>query len=167
MEPHGLLEDAAGRPRWLQFTGQSVTEQRAVQKGRRTERKERARAGLGYLQMSPQVFWVPRNTSALARVFQRIRNNRIHVERNTVDPWKTQVWTACLLTCFSHFWLFTTIWTIACRAPLSMGFSRQEYCSGLPCLPPEVELPGSIYTQIFDCAGSLHQRSTIHIKMCI
>ena len=108
-----------------------------------------------------------RNTSALARVFQRIRNNRIHVERNTIDPWKTQVWTACLLTCFSHFWLFTTIWTIACRAPLSMGFSRQEYCSGLPCLPPEVELPGSIYTQIFDCAGSLHQRSTIHIKMCI
>jgi len=56
VEPHGLLEDAAGRPRWLQFTGQSVTEQRAVQKGRRTERKERARAGLGYLQMSPQVF---------------------------------------------------------------------------------------------------------------
>jgi len=25
---------------------------------------------------------------------------------------------------------------IACQAPLSMGFSRQEYWSGLPCPPP-------------------------------
>ena len=28
-----------------------------------------------------------------------------------------------------------TPWTVACQAPLSMGFSRQEYCSGLPFLP--------------------------------
>ena len=27
-------------------------------------------------------------------------------------------------------------WTVALQAPLSMGFSRQEYWSGLPCLPP-------------------------------
>ena len=32
--------------------------------------------------------------------------------------------------------LFVTLWTIAHQAPLSMGFSRQEYWSGLPCLPP-------------------------------
>ena len=29
-----------------------------------------------------------------------------------------------------------TLWTIACQAPLSMKFSRQEYWSGLPCPPP-------------------------------
>ena len=29
-----------------------------------------------------------------------------------------------------------TPWTIACQAPLSIGFSRQEYWSGLPCPPP-------------------------------
>ena len=28
------------------------------------------------------------------------------------------------------------LWTIAHQAPLSMGFSRQEYWSGLPCPPP-------------------------------
>ena len=28
-----------------------------------------------------------------------------------------------------------TLWTVACQAPLSMGFSRQEYWSGLPHLP--------------------------------
>ena len=31
---------------------------------------------------------------------------------------------------------FATLWTIALQAPLSMGFSRQEYWGGLPCPPP-------------------------------
>ena len=33
-----------------------------------------------------------------------------------------------------------TLWTVARQAPLSMGFSRQEYWSELPCPPPE-DLP--------------------------
>ena len=32
--------------------------------------------------------------------------------------------------------LFETPWTVGHMAPLSMGFSRQEYWSGLPCPPP-------------------------------
>ena len=32
--------------------------------------------------------------------------------------------------------LFVTPWTVARQAPLSTGFSRQEYWSGLPCSPP-------------------------------
>ena len=32
--------------------------------------------------------------------------------------------------------LLATPWTVAHQAPLSMGFSRQEYWSGLPCPPP-------------------------------
>ena len=32
--------------------------------------------------------------------------------------------------------LFATLWTVAHQASLSMGFSRQEYWSGLPCSPP-------------------------------
>ena len=43
---------------------------------------------------------------------------------------------ACILSCFSHVQLFLTHWTVACQAPLSMGFSRQEYWCGLPCPPP-------------------------------
>ena len=41
-----------------------------------------------------------------------------------------------MLSYFSHVWLFTTLWTIAHKALQSMGFSRQEYWSGLPCPPP-------------------------------
>ena len=32
----------------------------------------------------------------------------------------------------SHVWFFATPWSVACQAPLSMEFSRQEYWSGLP-----------------------------------
>ena len=32
--------------------------------------------------------------------------------------------------------MFTTPWTVACQVPLSMGFSRQEYWSGLPFPSP-------------------------------
>ena len=42
----------------------------------------------------------------------------------------------CVLSSFSHVWLFATPWTIAHQAPLSLGFSRQEYWNGLPCPPP-------------------------------
>ena len=37
---------------------------------------------------------------------------------------------------------FATPWTVAHQAPLSMGFCRQEYWSGLPC-PPLGDLPNS------------------------
>ena len=36
-----------------------------------------------------------------------------------------------VLSHLSHVWLFATPWTIAHKSPLSMGFSRQEYWSGL------------------------------------
>ena len=36
----------------------------------------------------------------------------------------------------SHVQVFETLRTVACQAPLSMGFSRSEYCSGLPCPSP-------------------------------
>ena len=41
---------------------------------------------------------------------------------------------------FSHVWLFVTLWTVDHQAPLSKGFSRQEYWSRLPC-PPLGDLP--------------------------
>ena len=41
---------------------------------------------------------------------------------------------------FSHVRLFVILWTVAYQVPLSMGFSRQDYWSGLPC-PPTGDLP--------------------------
>ena len=42
----------------------------------------------------------------------------------------------CMLSHFSHVQLFVTLWTVAHQAPLSRGFSSQEYWSGLLCPPP-------------------------------
>ena len=55
-----------------------------------------------------------------------------------ISPWETVLWRmrVCMLSLFSYVWLCATLWTIAHQAPLSMGFSRQEYRSGLLCRPP-------------------------------
>ena len=41
-----------------------------------------------------------------------------------------------MLSHFSHVQLLVILWTVACQTFQSMGFSRQEYWSGLLCLPP-------------------------------
>ena len=45
-----------------------------------------------------------------------------------------------MISCFTCAQLLVTLWTRAHQAPLSMGFSRQEYWSGLP-YPPPGDLP--------------------------
>ena len=53
------------------------------------------------------------------------------------NAWKWKVKVKLL----SRVQLFTTPWTVAYQAPLSMGFSRQEYWSGCHCLPcQEIEM---------------------------
>ena len=63
----------------------------------------------------------------------------LHAMRRTVITTQERV-----LTHFCRVRLFGTLWTVACQAPLSMGFSRQEYWSGLP-FPPSGDLsdPGT------------------------
>ena len=43
------------------------------------------------------------------------------------------MWFVCMPSYFSHVQLFATLGTVACQAPLFMGFFRQEYWSWLPC----------------------------------
>ena len=42
---------------------------------------------------------------------------------------------ACMLSWFSHVWLFETLWTLAHHTPLSMGFCRQENWSEWVAMP--------------------------------
>ena len=66
----------------------------------------------------------------------------------TENSWKkyTQLQTICKtwvnewVKLLSYVWLFATPWTVAPQAPPSMGFSRQEYWSGLP-FPSPGDLP--------------------------
>ena len=60
--------------------------------------------------------------------------------------WEQPLWRQCVrvLSHFSRVRLFSALWTVACQAPLSLGFSRQDHWSGLPCPPPgDLPHPGT------------------------
>ena len=54
------------------------------------------------------------------------------------NAWKWKVKVKSL----SRVWLPATPWTAAYQAPLSMGFSRQEYWSGVPMPSPKGKMVG-------------------------
>ena len=68
----------------------------------------------------------------------QVTNGIFHITRAKIFTTLMEA-LACLLSHFSHVWLSATPWTTACQAPLSMGFSRQEYWSGLPFTPPVIK----------------------------
>ena len=72
-----------------------------------------------------------------------ISSSRFSISINTCFKW-CFIPLACVLSHFSHVRLLVTPWTVACQAPLSMIFSRQEYWSGLPFPSPFVP-PSSSY----------------------
>ena len=55
-------------------------------------------------------------------------------------PWETLQVLLCECWSLSRVRLFATLWTVALQSPLSMGFPRQGYWSGLP-FPSPVDLP--------------------------
>ena len=71
----------------------------------------------------------------------------LHAGKTVQSQWKTAWWFFRKLPVklpsagmLNHVWLFPTPWTVTHQAPLSMQFSRQEYCSGLP-FPTPGDLP--------------------------
>ena len=74
------------------------------------------------------------------RVTHRVRIKRDHYysQQKLPDHFRTGKGgtRARMLSCFSRVRLFSTAWTVARQAPLSLGFSRQEHQSGLPHPPP-------------------------------
>ena len=59
---------------------------------------------------------------------------------------------------FSSVQLFATPWTVVRQAPLSMGFSRQEYWSELPFSPPG-DLPNKGVEPVFPASPELQADS--------
>ena len=70
-------------------------------------------------------------------------------------------WRACLhAKRFSLIWLFVTLWIVDCQAPLSMGFSSQEYRTELLCLSPK-DLPDSGIEPMFPAAPAALQANSL------
>jgi len=65
--------------------------------------------------------------------------NKLRILRWRGYPGLSKCMHACISAqSLSRVRLFATPWTVVCQAPLLMGFSRQEYWSGLPFSPPEI-----------------------------
>ena len=93
------------------------------------------------------------------------RGSKWNLVKTTMDTTSTVL--ACyVLSRVSRVWLFATPWTIAHQAPLSTGFSRQEYWNELPFplpgdLPdPGIE-PGSVTSSALALSGRFSTTSTI------
>ena len=65
-----------------------------------------------------------------------------------------------MLSHFSRVQLFATPWTVVHQAPLPVGFSRQEYRSGLLC-PPPGHLPDPGIRPVFPAAPTLQADSSL------
>ena len=76
------------------------------------------------------------------RCHQSHKSNVYYLRRCSLIEYFHCIVLSAMLSCFSHVQLFVTFWTVACQAPLSMGFSRQEYWNGLP-YPLPGDLPDS------------------------
>ena len=77
----------------------------------------------------------------------------------------------CIHSCFSCVQLSVTLWTVAHQAPPSMGFSRQEYQSGLPC-PPPGDLPDqgiepTIYVTSWTAGRFFIHWATWEVYVCV
>ena len=70
----------------------------------------------------------------------------------------------CMLSHFSHVWLCATPQTAAHQVPRSMGFSRQEYRSGLPFPSPISLINDYKFPYAFFCLYVLFQFQKVHYK---
>ena len=72
----------------------------------------------------------PRDWTCISCIGRWILHHRATGE--ALPKWYVQMLTCCS----SRVWLCATRWTLACQAPLCLGFSGRAYWRGLPCPPP-------------------------------
>ena len=72
----------------------------------------------------------------------------VAISFSNAGKWKVRVKSIC------RVWLLATRWTAAYQAPPSMGFSRQEYWSGLPLPSPLLEASITKYSSVGGQASS-------------
>ena len=101
------------------------------------------------LTISSVTSWIQNNYSSKNlwqpyRIFNKIYSRELNIKahmntykiKQPASYEQLEYLCVCAKLLHSHVWLFATAWTVALQAPLSMGFSRQEYWRGLPGPPP-------------------------------
>ena len=89
--------------------------------------------------VSPLFFWPPTMCSPETSQIILFKTSFSYVTQFL----RTLILLQLMLSHFSRVWFYTTPWTAAYQAPRSMGFSRQEYWSGVPLPSPLLFLKDS------------------------
>ena len=85
----------------------------------------------------PPAFFAELKQIIVKFVTQKTVNSQNNLEKEEQSrkyhaPWFQTAVQSCVCSCvLSRVWLFATLWTVDHQPPLSMGFFRQEYWSGL------------------------------------
>ena len=83
----------------------------------------------------------PGITDTIFKSTRQCTKNNATRQSSSLFPRSSSQFVLCVcVKLLSYILLFATLRTMACQAPLSVGFSRQEYWSGIPC-PPSGDLP--------------------------
>ena len=98
----------------------------------------------------PWIWWATVHGAAKSQTTERLTHPKINILILILNLSYVRC-CACVLSRFSCVQLVATPWNVAQKAPLSMGFSRQEYSSGLLC-PLPGELPNPCITCV-SCIG--------------
>ena len=95
--------------------------------------------------------------SPIPGILQARTLERVAISFSKAWKWKVKV------KSLSRVWLFVTPWTAAYQAPKSIGFSRQEYWSGVPLPSPHIILYRHIISKIIFRA---FQSFFIYLRLC-
>ena len=94
-----------------------------------------------HIQISQSGFFNCEPTGSSDRFYLKSKHTQKSLfPRSFQSPWENSSCALDSAQSLNHVRLFATPWTVAHQAPLSMGFSRQEYWSGLP-FPTPGDLP--------------------------
>ena len=96
----------------------------------------------------------------------------IHIVKGFSVVYETEIDVFLEFSCFlklshslSRVWLFAILWTVAHQAPPSMGFSRQEYWSGLPFPSPIPKKGSTKEDAIYHTTASISHASKVMLKI--
>ena len=92
-------------------------------------------------------------------ITEAAKNEHLRTEAFKVLTW--EMIKRGMLSYISRVQLFATLWTVGRQAPLSMGFSMQEYWRGLPSpTPGDLPNPGRFFTTKTTCSGVWKKMNT-------
>ena len=126
-------------------------------------------SNLGFLHYRQTLYHLSNQGSSIALTLRAFVSKMMSLLFKTLSgfdiaflPMSSKIWKQWgEVKLLSRVWLFATPWAVAFKAPPFMGFSRQEYWSGLPSPSPGIKPYGNLEEDISKCTRTRSQNMVI------